>query len=130
MDFDEEIFKAVNKEVIEYSNVTTGLVNLLKDDIDNKERRAKDYDRKIDDSPNLSRPPISENILEIIFSNDLPLVDETLRFFDSCMKEVLDERSAPTTEEDKVYLLTIEYACCLTTFLSPSAHWSFIGGGG
>ena len=107
LDFEEEQFKNVNNETIEYSNVTTGLVNLLKDDIDNKERRPKDHDRKINDSPNLSRPPVSENILEIIFSNDLPVVDETLRFFDSCIKEVLDERLGTKTGDEKVnYLYT------------------------
>ena len=104
IDYQIEEFKNVHQETIEYQKITPGLQRLLKHDLTNTEIRQKDYERRIDDSPNLSRPPVSEDLLTLLFSNDLPLVKEIMRFFSSLLKEEITDRTTKSTPNKQVIM--------------------------
>ena len=84
-----EEFKNVHLEEIQYETITPGIKNLLKDHVGGDQRNIADYPRGINDSPNFNRPPVSESLIEILFSSDLPVVRETMVFLDAMLKEEL-----------------------------------------
>ena len=103
VDYNKEEFDEVNKECIEYHPITPGIERLMKDDLKSPEARDEDYARKIDDPPNIGRPPVSEDLLTLLFSNDFPLVDETLRFLNDMLQEEIKGRNQVPSEPKKVW---------------------------
>ena len=96
-------FENVHLEEIKFETVTTGIINLLKDEVGGDSQTIADYPRGINDSPNLNRPPVSESLVEIIFSSDLPVVEETMAFLDAMLKEELADQDKTEEVSPKTY---------------------------
>ena len=102
MDYNIEEFDKVNEECVDFLPITAGIERLLKDNLESPEVREEDYLRRIDDPPNIARPPVSEDLVTMLFSNDLPLVNETLAYLNDMLNDEIKDRTQEPKKSKKV----------------------------
>jgi hypothetical protein len=114
-----EEFKDVPDIEMKLEKPTPNIIALMKDKFptdpcnQNEHVVEEDRPRSISDSINLSRPPVSENILDIIFSSDYPVRMECMKFLEEQLQlelaSIEAERAAgvQTTTEDQDFQVQI-----------------------
>ena len=82
------VFGDVHLEKPTLLPLTDGLIRLLKE----SDNTFEDVERSIDSPMNLNQNPEGEDLIDVVFNGDFPVVDEIGRFLDEMLTEVINEQ--------------------------------------